>query len=391
MLRERLDRVRTFLLATVCAAAITAGGAGALLAACGPFTDVTDGVFCPFVLEIFYLGITTGTTATTYDPAGNVSRLQMAAFLSRTVDSILKRGGRRASLNQFATPQGPAVLAQTTVDSNPSFLKFDGADIWVSGGSIDRVRASDGKRLGTWTSTSELNAEIVIAMGRVVTPGFTTPGTLNVIDPAAPPGAVTVVASNVGALPDGIAFDGARFWTANDGPPSSVSIITPGPSIPWTVTTITTGFQNQNPTGALFDGTNVWVTVSSSIYKLDANGAVLQPVSVGSFPRYPIFDGANIWVPNSIDNSVSVVRASNGTVLQTLTGNGLNAPVAVAFDGERILVTNPAGNSVSLWKAADLTPIGTFSTGVGTNPWAPCSDGAHFWIPFNALSQIARF
>jgi hypothetical protein len=34
------------------------------------------------VLEVFYLGITTGTSPTTYDPASNVSRLQMAAFLS---------------------------------------------------------------------------------------------------------------------------------------------------------------------------------------------------------------------------------------------------------------------------------------------------------------------
>ncbi|HKA35605.1 MAG TPA: S-layer homology domain-containing protein [Thermoanaerobaculia bacterium] len=66
------------------------GVSSALLGACGPFTDVAADVFCPFVLEIFYLGITTGTTATTYDPSSNVSRLQMAAFLSRTVDGVLR-------------------------------------------------------------------------------------------------------------------------------------------------------------------------------------------------------------------------------------------------------------------------------------------------------------
>ena len=373
------------------AAAVLGGSAAVLTGLCGPFTDVSADAFCPFVLEIFTLGITTGTTATTYDPASNVSRLQMAAFLSRTVDNVLKRGGRRAALGQFATPQGPSVLAQTTVDFNPIFLKFDGADIWVSGGSVDRVRASDGKLLGTWTSATQLDGGIVIALGLVVTPGFTNPGRLNVIDPTAPPGAVTLVASNVGVLPSGIAFDGARFWTANDGPPSSVSIITPGPTIPWTVTTVTAGFQSLNPEGALFDGSNIWVTGSGSIKKLDSSGNVLQTVFVGSFPRYPIFDGVNIWVPNSTDNSVSVVRASTGVVLQTLTGNGLIQPVAAAYDGERILVSNPPGDSVSLWKAADLTPIGTFSTGTGTNPWAACSDGVNFWIPFNALSEIARF
>src|SRR5262249_9976653 len=99
------------------------GGAGALLGACGPFTDVTDAVFCPFVLEIFYLGITTGTTATTYDPAGNVSRLQMAAFLSRTVDGVLKRGSRRAALDQFWTTQNASVLGTVSLGGSPNTLQ----------------------------------------------------------------------------------------------------------------------------------------------------------------------------------------------------------------------------------------------------------------------------
>src|SRR5262252_4957711 len=100
----------------VVTAAVLLGAGGWLLGNCGPFTDVAADVFCPFVLEIFYLGITTGTTATTYDPAGNVTRLQMAAFLSRSVDALLKRGSRRAALGQFSTPKPGTVLAQTTVD-----------------------------------------------------------------------------------------------------------------------------------------------------------------------------------------------------------------------------------------------------------------------------------
>jgi len=371
------------------AAALLAGASAALLAACGPFTDVTDAVFCPFVLEIFTLGITTGTTPTTYDPTGNVSRLQMAAFLSRTVDGVLRRGGRRAALGRFGTASGTGILGETTVDSNPEFAKSDGADVWVtSDQSVARVRASDGKLLGTWTASSQLSDPLVIALGRVLTTGLVTPGRLYVIDPTLPPGAATIVASNLGPQTEGIAFDGARVWTSNHGPPGSVSIVTPGAAIPWTVTTVTTGFSS--PIGALYDGANVWVA-DGSLKKLDASGAVVQTVSVGGTARYPAFDGTNIWSPNSNDDSVTVVRASSGAVLQTLTGNGLASPVGVAFDGERVLVTNPGGNSVSLWKAADLTPLGTFSTGPGTNPWGPCSDGVNFWIPFNAQSQIARF
>ena len=106
------------------------------------------------------------------------------------------------------------------------------------------------------------------------------------------------------------------------------------------------------------------------------------------------FDGINIWVPNLNSNSVSVVRATGGlagTVLATLTGNGLAGPTQAAFDGERILITNAGANSVSLWKASDLSSIGTFSTGTFTSPFGVCSDGLNFWITLNAPGHLARF
>src|SRR5262249_13926166 len=113
------------------ATAFFVGGMSAILGICGPFTDVAADAFCPFVLEIFYLGITTGTTATTYDPASNVSRLQMAAFLSRTVDGVLRRGSRRAALDQFWSTQNATVLGLTTVGGGAANVRSDGADLWV--------------------------------------------------------------------------------------------------------------------------------------------------------------------------------------------------------------------------------------------------------------------
>jgi DNA-binding beta-propeller fold protein YncE len=148
-------------------------------------------------------------------------------------------------------------------------------------------------------------------------------------------------------------------------------------------------------TSVLYDGGNIWATntATGSLVKLDSAGAILQTVTVGGSPQHPIFDGSNIWVPNLDSSSVSVVRASSGAVLATLTGNGMNAPFAAAFDGQRILVTNivPISSTVSLWKAADLTPIGSFSTGAGTGPYGACSDGINFWIALNGSSQLARF
>jgi hypothetical protein len=156
-------------------------------------------------------------------------------------------------------------------------------------------------------------------------------------------------------------------------------------------TNITTGFTS--PVGILYDGANIWVTDvgDNTLKKLDSNGNVLNPPVPVVSPQLPVFDGSNIWVPNNTSNSVTVVRARDGMVLATLTGNGLNGPVQAAFDGQRILVTNKSGDSVSLWNATSLTPIGNVSIGVGTQSFGVCSDGINFWITLQGTNQLVRF
>jgi DNA-binding beta-propeller fold protein YncE len=384
---------RSLLLAFGSIFAVLLGGGSRLFGVCGPFNDLAADAFCPFVLEIFALGITTGTTATTYDPTSNVNRLQMAAFLSRTVDGALRKGSRRAALDRFWTSKNGNVLGITTLGAPAIFAHLpasDGADVWVPslfGNTVSRVRASDGRLLETWTGATGA-AAVLCAMGSVFATGETLSGALYRIDPRLPAGAVTTVASSLDRFPVGLTFDGARIWTANQG---SVSIVTPGASIPWTVTTVG-GFGTLY--GAIFDGANVWVTDgdNNTIRKLDANGAALLTITIamGAHPQYPVFDGANIWVPNYSANSVSVLRAASGAILATLTGNGLNLPYSLAFDGERVLATDYGGDRVSLWKAADLSPIGFFPTGSSSSPTGACSDGIQFWLTIQT-NQLARF
>ncbi|HEY4230419.1 MAG TPA: S-layer homology domain-containing protein, partial [Thermoanaerobaculia bacterium] len=70
--------VRLGALASVALAALLAGGAVRVVQdQCGPFTDVTPG-FCPYVLELYYLGITAGTSATTFSPDDPLTRGQGA-------------------------------------------------------------------------------------------------------------------------------------------------------------------------------------------------------------------------------------------------------------------------------------------------------------------------
>jgi len=312
------------------------------------------------------------------------------------VDGVLKRGGRRASLNQYWPTEANASLALTTVGGGPQFPVGDGEDIWVANstsGTVSRVHARDGRLLATWTGASHAFGTLA-AIGRVFVTGPFVPSTLYRLDPSQTPGAVTAVAT-LGNASLGIAYDGSRIWTANND--GSVSIAVPSATTPWSVTTLVPSGAS-NLYGALFDGSNIWVTDGPSglpghAFKLDAAGAVLLTVTIGEGASFPVFDGTNIWAPSTVAGSVTVLRASNGSVLATLTGNGLNAPQSAAFDGQRVLITNngAGANSVSLWKAADLTPLGSFGTGLGTTPNKACSDGINFWITLSATSQLARF
>lgn len=363
----------------------TCGGASITL----PFTDVpAANVFFCSIAEAFFSGLSNGTSGTTYDPGNNVPREQMAAFVTRTMDQSVKRGSRRAALKQFWTPASETDLQLTTVGS-PRLVKSDGADLWVANfvpGTVSRVRASDGKLLETWTGATNA-VGVLSAKGRIFITGGA--GNLYQIDPTQPAGPVTTLTTALGVLPFEISFDGARIWTANQSP-GSVSIVTLNPL---SVSTVTAGFAT--PTGILYDGANIWVTdkgtTPSQLFKLDSNGGIIQTVTVGDGAGLPVFDGTNIWVPNQISNTVTVVRASTGTVIATLMGNGLVTPSGTAFDGERILVTNSNGNSVSLWKATDLTPLGSVSTGANTQPLGACSDGLNFWITLVQAGKLARF
>ncbi len=355
-----------------------------------PYTDVSGvgAAFCPGIMEAYVTGVSKGTTPTTFSPNTTVTRVQMTTFLQRSLDQGLARTSRRAALNQWWVPQNTASMQTISLGGTPQFCAVDGENIWASNfGSLAQVQASSGAVLGTWTGATE-GEGVAVAAGKVFVTGATSPGSLYVIDPTLAPTAVTVAASTLGNHPVGIAFDGNNLWTANFAG-ASVSIITP--QSPYTVTTVATGFTS--PYGIVFDGTSIWVTDSGAgtLLKLNPAGGVAQTVVVGTSPEIPAFDGANIWVPNTASNSVTVVQASTGNVVATIStnaSNNLNGPFAATFDGERVLVTNNSGASVTLFKAADLSLIGNVLTG-SAHPVGACSDAINFWV--NTTTGLLRF
>jgi hypothetical protein len=279
------------------------------------------------------------------------------------------------------------------VGFNTLLVASDGEDLWVASndnGTVARVHASDGRILQTYPGATRAFG-VLVARGLIWVTGATSPGSLYQIIPGGVPAAF-VVSDGLGPGSEGIATDGRYIWTANpEG--NSVSRVDPE-AVGVNTTTFLNGFIQ--PDGIIFDGANLWVTDlgDNTLKKLDPNGmgTVVQSVSVGGAPRFPVFDGSNIWVPNSNDASVSVVRARDGMVLATLTGNGLNGPVQAAFDGVRILVTNFGGGTLSLWNATDLTPIGNVLLPGSTNlnPWGACSDGINFWITMRCCGTLYR-
>ncbi len=393
----RATVVRRLGTVTLALAALLTGGAVARVEdLCGPFSDVSPAL-CPYVLEMYYLGITAGTSPTTYSPDNPVTRGQSAVFVSKGVNQEIMRSSRRAALGQWWTtlPHFDIGLGVTDVGDQPFGLAADGADVWVAngGGTVSRVRASDGKLLDTWTGGVGTRA-VLVAMGRVlVLGGGLGTGILYSIDPAQA-GSVLAAVAETGIAPTSIAFDGSRVWVTNQGGLAqavSLAIITPGPTPPWSVQTVVDD-QHDLKGDLVFDGTSMWLaSFGGELYRLDSNGAVVQTVPISPVPLGPVFDGANLWIPSSSQSDLTVVRVSDGSVLKTLSGNGLNVPREAAFDGQRILVTNLNGNSVSLWNASDLTPIGNLPTGDATGPFGAISDGLNFWVTLSETDRLARF
>src|SRR5437868_8648562 len=122
-----------------------------------PFNDVMASPFFCQIAAAYFSGLANGTTATTYSPTQTVTREQMAAFITRTMDQSLKRGSRKAVAKKWWRPQTTGSLTLTDVGLMPREVEFDGTDLWVinsDSSTVMRIRASDGKLIDTWTGAN---------------------------------------------------------------------------------------------------------------------------------------------------------------------------------------------------------------------------------------------
>ena len=147
-----------------------------------------------------------------------------------------------------------------------------------------------------------------------------------------------------------------------------------------------------SPTGAVFDGTHLWVanTSGNSVTEINpTDGSPVRILSGGSYgfnhPEYLTFDGTHIWISNTVPtgSSVTEINAKDGSWIRTLSGGsyGFDNPSQMAYDGSHIWIVNPAASSVTEINASDGSWVRTLSTGYAlAGPLAIAFDGSRLWV-----------
>jgi outer membrane protein assembly factor BamB len=266
--------------------------------------------------------------------------------------------------------------ADFPIGTNPAFVAFDGANIWVTANFplLTKLRASDGASLGTFAVSpggmafDGANLWVASVNNNNVTKLRASDGT-------------SLGTFPVGTSPQGVAFDGANIWVANY---TSNNVTKLRASDGSNLGTFPVGTR---PIAAAFDGANIWVTnyLSDNVTKLRASdGTSLGTFPIGSRPYGVAFDGANVWVANS--GNVTKLRASDGTNLGNFPVGKI--PLGVAFDGANIWVANSDSNSMTKLRASDGTNLGTFAT--GNNPVFLAFDGANIWVTNQGSGTVSK-
>ncbi len=123
-----------------------------------------------------------------------------------------------------------------------------------------------------------------------------------------------------GLFPGAIIFDGTNIWITNQQSDEVTKLRASDGAL------LGTFAAGPGPVGIAFDGTNVWVSnyglagEGHTVTKLASNGVLLGTFPTGSAPRGIMFDGANIWVANHDDDTVTKLRASDGSFVGRARG-----------------------------------------------------------------------
>jgi YVTN family beta-propeller protein len=142
---------------------------------------------------------------------------------------------------------------------------------------------------------------------------------------------------------------------------------------------ITFSTLGSQPKGILYDGGSLWITNSMSntvTRRRSTDGDLMGVYPVGTYPIGMAYDGARLWVANRGSNNVTRLLAATPTVSTTIAV-GTN-PNGLCFDGRYVWVVNEGSDNVTRLRADTGAATGTFS--VGQSPRLCAFDGNNIWV-----------
>jgi YVTN family beta-propeller protein len=254
-----------------------------------------------------------------------------------------------------STNDGRALVSYP-VASGARALAYDGANMWVVGGStLTRIPVSNVRS-----------------------------------------GSTTVYPTSLGSSLSAVAFDGINIWVSNSSQ-NLVYVINPQTAaVLGTISTF-----GQGPMGMAFDGKLMWVVDQGSsqfelIQWLGGGGiSHTAPIALPGNPGGSLaFDGTNMWIPYNLGaccgGGVAISPAANASAFTPVTiPTGFGLGTGAAFDGNNIWLDGMGG-------AFKLSASGTVLSTVNVDPGAAgmAFDGTHVWVacqggsPYGSLDKL---
>jgi YVTN family beta-propeller protein len=143
----------------------------------------------------------------------------------------------------------------------------------------------------------------------------------------------------------------------------------------------------------VFGRARLWVTMAldnTVAVVRQSDGALLGNIRVGSQPKGIGYDGERIWVANKDDNTLTILNAVTGGFVDTIPVRG-DAPDHVISAGAYMWITNPGSSNVQQFLARDLKNKGTVALDQ-LRQLGLASDGTNIWVAnfdSNSVSKIS--
>lgn len=324
------------LLCLVLALTLGGGAASVLLGACGPFGDVSS-LVCNAVLKIYFLGVTVGTSPTTFSEGDPVTRGQMALFLARTYDQVQRTENpvrlAQGLVNQPSNYEYFDDLKDPLLTGRPNGFATDGLYDYVASQDTTKIGiyvSANGVRIGSFTTGTTNNRMVCNGIYLYITSRYGT--TLKRIQLRS-----GMVTDPWGAsLPSGtgdicFALDNVAV-TTNSG----ISI----------ENTFSNGVTNVDlgggAYGVVFDGAYLWASGGpggDKLFKIDVGGTIQPgyPVTLdGPVNYYMGNDGQNLWIPIKIGGTTPAIEIVGMRAQSGVKVDELGAPLSKATDVEGI-------------------------------------------------------